>query len=40
MTKLRLALRGMLTCTIGFLMVVVAMRLGEALWRAMTSYGR
>ncbi|WP_274523002.1 hypothetical protein [Saccharothrix sp. ALI-22-I] len=40
MTKLRLILRCTLTCTIGFLMVLLAVRFGEALWRAMTSYSR
>lgn len=37
MTKLRVILRCLVTFTIGFLMVVLAIRLGEALWRVVTS---
>jgi hypothetical protein len=36
-TKLRVILRCLVTFAIGALMVVLAIRLGEALWRAMTS---
>jgi hypothetical protein len=39
-TKLRVILRCLVTFTIGLLMVVLAIRFGEALWRAMTSYAR
>lgn len=36
-TKLRLVLRCLVTFAIGCLMVVLAIRFGEALWRAVTS---
>lgn len=36
-TKLRLIVRCLVTFTIGCLMVVLAIRLGEELWRAVTS---
>lgn len=36
-TKLRLILRCLVTFAIGVLMVVLAIRFGEALWRAVTS---
>jgi hypothetical protein len=35
--KLRLVLRCLVTFGIGFLMVLLAIRFGEALWRAVTS---
>ncbi|CAL9609393.1 hypothetical protein SUDANB95_05562 [Actinosynnema sp. ALI-1.44] len=35
--KLRLIVRCLVTFGIGFLMVVLAVRFGEALWRAVTS---
>lgn len=35
--NLRLVLRCLVTFAIGFLMVVLAIRFGEALWRAVTS---
>ncbi|MFD7653282.1 hypothetical protein ACFV4N_04815 [Actinosynnema sp. NPDC059797] len=40
MDKLRVILRCLVSFTIGFLMVLLAIRFGEALWRAVTSYGR
>jgi hypothetical protein len=36
-TKLRLIVRCLVTFTIGCLMVVLAIRLGEELWHAVTS---
>lgn len=36
-TKLRLILRCVVTFTIGCLMVVLAVRLGEEVWHAVTS---
>ena len=39
-TKLRVILRCLVTFSIGFLMVLLAARFGEALWRAVTSYSR
>lgn len=36
-TKLRVILRCLVTFAIGVLMVVLAIRFGEALWRALTS---
>ncbi|MEU6153694.1 hypothetical protein ABZ816_27185 [Actinosynnema sp. NPDC047251] len=39
-TKLRVLLRCLATFTIGFLMLFLAVRFGEALWRAVTTYGR
>lgn len=36
-TKLRVILRCLVTFAIGVLMVVLAIRFGEALWRAITS---
>ncbi|MFC6090734.1 hypothetical protein Q5530_15425 [Saccharothrix sp. BKS2] len=40
MDKLRVVLRCLVSFTIGVLMVLLAIRFGEALWRAVTSYGR
>lgn len=36
-TKLRAVWRCLVTVTIGFLMVYLAVRLGEVLWRAITT---
>ncbi|MBB5957691.1 hypothetical protein FHS29_004286 [Saccharothrix tamanrassetensis] len=36
-SKLRVILRCLVTFTIGFLMVLLAVRLGEVLWRAVIS---
>ncbi|MEU4802741.1 hypothetical protein [Actinosynnema sp. NPDC023587] len=39
-TKLRVILRCLVTFAIGFLTLVLSVRFGEVLWRAVTTYGR
>lgn len=38
--NLSLILRCLVTVAVGVLMVFLAVRFGEALWRAITAYGR
>ncbi|MBB4967969.1 hypothetical protein [Saccharothrix violaceirubra] len=40
MTKLRSLVRCLVTCGLGVLLVLLAVRFGEALWRAVSSVGR
>ncbi|MGM1057853.1 hypothetical protein [Saccharothrix sp. Mg75] len=40
MRNLSLVLRCLVTFAIGVLMVLLAIRFGEVLWRAVTAYGR
>ncbi|MEU5690425.1 hypothetical protein [Actinosynnema sp. NPDC020468] len=40
MTKVRLAARCLVTFGIGFLMVLLAVRFGEALWRASLTWSK